>query len=90
MEPHVERVFLRGDTRFALASRFDSCSGKVDFIFGIRSCKAMEAAVGTLEKRAWQLLERTAASPISRTACLSLPQVANSEVVQSIIERGRR
>ena len=61
----------------------------VDFIFGIRSCKALETAVGKLDEGAWQLLERTAASPISRIARRS-PQVANAEVVQSIIERERR
>ena len=58
VEPHVERVCVRGDTHFALASRFDSWSEKVDFIFGIRSCKALETAVGTLDEGAWQRLKR--------------------------------
>ena len=58
VEPHVERMCLRGDTHFALASQFDKWSEEVDFIFGIRRCKALVAAVGELDEGAWQTLER--------------------------------
>ena len=58
VEPHVDRVCLRGDTHFALSSQFDKWSRKVDFIFGIRSCKTLAAAVEVLEDDAWQILER--------------------------------
>ena len=50
VEPHVARMCLRGDTHFALASQFDRWSEKVDYIFGIRSCKMLVAAVAKLDE----------------------------------------
>ena len=58
MEPHCERICLRGDTDFSLTAHFDKWSDKADFVFGMDAGKAFVQRAEDLEERSWSRLER--------------------------------
>jgi len=58
VEPHAERVCVRGDTDFSLTKHFDRWAEKVDFIFGMDANTALCARAEALDAGAWRRLER--------------------------------
>lgn len=58
VEPHAKRILLRGDTHFALAGQFDRWSQRVDFLFGLPTCKALRARVQAVTEDEWRTLKR--------------------------------
>lgn len=61
VDPHAERICLRGDTDFSLTTNFDRWAGRVDFIFGMDCNDTMRRHAETLDEAAWSRLERRAA-----------------------------
>jgi hypothetical protein len=60
VNPHTERVCLRGDTDFSLTAHFDRWAQRVDFIFGMDNTAALRSRADALDESAWSRLERTA------------------------------
>ena len=58
VEPHVERVCVRGDTDFSLTAHFDRWSEEADFIFGYDAQPGMVKRAEALEESDWKPLER--------------------------------
>lgn len=61
VEPHAERVCVRGDTDFSLTGHFDRWAERVDFIFGMDSNAALRSRAEALDEPAWTRLARPAA-----------------------------
>jgi hypothetical protein len=61
VEPHAERVCVRGDTDFSLTAHFDRWAERVDFIFGMDANAALRSRAEALDEAAWSRLERPAA-----------------------------
>lgn len=61
VEPHAERVCLRGDTDFSLTANFDRWAERVDFIFGMDCNDTMRSRAEALPEAAWSRLERGSA-----------------------------
>jgi hypothetical protein len=60
LEPHAERICVRGDTDFSLTANFDRWAEKVDFIFGMDCNATMRKRAEALPQAAWSRLERPA------------------------------
>jgi hypothetical protein len=58
VEPHAERICVRGDTDFSLTGNFDRWADKVDFLFGMDSSAALRSRAEALGEAAWQRLMR--------------------------------
>ena len=58
VEPHAERICLRGDTDFSLTKNFDGWAERVDFIFGMDNNETLRGYAEALEEACWQRLER--------------------------------
>jgi hypothetical protein len=58
VEPHAERICLRGDTDFSLTANFDRWAERVDFVFGMDASPALVGRAQALEEAAWKRLER--------------------------------
>ena len=58
VEPHAERICLRGDTDFSLTRNFDRWAERVDFIFGMDASAALCGRAEALDEASWQRLER--------------------------------
>ena len=58
VEPHAQRVCLRGDTDFSLTKHFDGWAERVDFIFGMDCSATLRARAEALPEGCWQRLER--------------------------------
>jgi len=58
VEPHAERVCVRGDTDFSLTAHFDRWAEKIDFLFGMDCNHALRTRAEELEESAWQRLQR--------------------------------
>jgi hypothetical protein len=58
VEPHAERLCLRGDTDFSLTVNFDRWAERADFVFGMDCSKALRSRAEALEEARWQRLER--------------------------------
>lgn len=60
LEPHTERICVRGDTDFSLTRHFDRWAERVDFIFGMDCSQGLRKRAEALPQTAWQPLERKA------------------------------
>jgi len=58
VQPHVERICVRGDTDFSLTEHFDRWAEAADFIFGMDCNSALRTRAEALEEACWQRLER--------------------------------
>ena len=58
VQPHAERVCVRGDTDFSLTKNFDRWAESADFIFGMDCSKALRSRAEALAAASWQRLER--------------------------------
>lgn len=58
VDPHTEKICLRGDTDFALTKHFDKWSERVDFIFGTDSIAVLRDLAESLDNACWKRLER--------------------------------
>jgi len=58
VQPHVERLCLRGDTDFSLTAHFDRWAQDCDFIFGMDCNQALRTRAQALEEKTWQRLDR--------------------------------
>lgn len=58
VEPHAERVCIRGDTDFSLTAHFDRWAERVDFIFGMDNHKTLRSRAEALDASAWTRLQR--------------------------------
>ena len=58
VQPHAERVCVRGDTDFSLTKHFDRWAQTVDFLFGMDCNSALRSRADALEDAAWQRVER--------------------------------
>jgi hypothetical protein len=58
VEPHAERVCIRGDPEFPLTAHFDRGAEGVDFIFGLHTNAALRSRADALDASAWSRLER--------------------------------
>ncbi len=61
VEPHAQRVCVRGDTDFSLTANFDRWAQRVDFIFGMDANQALRSRADALDESAWSRLERPGA-----------------------------
>lgn len=61
VEPHAERVCLRGDTDFSLTANFDRWAERVDFVFGMDNNAALRSRADALDEACWTRLHRPAA-----------------------------
>jgi hypothetical protein len=60
LEPHAERICVRGDTDFSLTANFDRWAEQVDFIFGMDCNDTLRKRAEALPQAAWSRLERPA------------------------------
>ena len=58
VEPHAERICVRGDTDFSLTTHFDRWAERADFIFGMDCIEALRMRAQALDETCWQRLER--------------------------------
>jgi hypothetical protein len=58
VEPHAERICVRGDTDFSLTRHFDRWAERVDFIFGMDCSQGLRKRAEALPESAWRRLER--------------------------------
>jgi Transposase DDE domain group 1 len=58
VDPHAERICLRGDTDFSLTKHFDRWAERVDFIFGMDASPTLRSHAEALDEACWQRLER--------------------------------
>jgi hypothetical protein len=58
VQPHTERVCVRGDTDFSLTAHFDDWAQRTDFIFGMDCNQALRSRAEALRESAWQSLKR--------------------------------
>jgi hypothetical protein len=63
LDPHAERICVRGDTDFSLTANFDRWAERVDFIFGMDCNNTMRSRAEALDEAAWNHLERPDAHP---------------------------
>jgi hypothetical protein len=53
VEPHAERVCVRGDTDFSLTAHFDRWAERVDFVFGMDCNAALRSRAEALDEGCW-------------------------------------
>jgi hypothetical protein len=58
LEPHTERICVRGDTDFSLTRHFDRWAERVDFLFGMDCMPKLRALAEALPEAEWRRLER--------------------------------
>jgi len=58
VQPHAQRLCLRGDTDFSLTAHFDRWAEGADFIFGMDCNSALRTRAEALKESAWQRLQR--------------------------------
>jgi len=58
LQPHAERICLRGDTAFYLTRHFDRWAESVDFVFGMDATQGLCTRAAALEETCWQRLQR--------------------------------
>ncbi len=58
LQPHAERICLRGDTDFSLTRHFDRWAQQVDFLFGMDCNATLRRHAEALEEACWQRLQR--------------------------------
>ena len=58
VQPHAERICVRGDTDFSLTKYFDHWAERVDFIFGMDNNNTLRTCAEALEDSGWQRLIR--------------------------------
>src|SRR5690606_2695450 len=58
VEPHAERICVRGDTDFSLTRNFDRWAERVDFIFGMDCSPGLRSRAEAIPDTAWRRLER--------------------------------
>ncbi len=58
VDPHAERICVRGDTDFSLTANFDRWAKRADFIFGMDANAALRGRAEALDEACWQRLER--------------------------------
>lgn len=58
VEPHAQRICVRGDTDFSLTRNFDRWAERVDFIFGMDCSPGLRRRAEALPESAWKRLER--------------------------------
>ena len=63
VQPHTERICVRGDTDFSLTAHFDAWAQRADFIFGMDCNRALRSRAEALQEGAWQRLQRPAHQP---------------------------
>jgi hypothetical protein len=63
VEPHAERICMRGDTDFSLTAHFDRWAKRADFIFGMDANQALVSRAEALDETCWQPMERKAKDP---------------------------
>ena len=72
VDPHAERICLRGDTDFSLA-HFDRWAVRADFIFGMDASAALRSRAEALDEACWQRLERAPRYEAHRPEAATLP-----------------
>lgn len=65
VDPHAERVCLRGDTDFSLTAHFDRWAEQVDFVFGMDNNAALRSRAEALDEAAWARLQRPTTEPLT-------------------------
>jgi hypothetical protein len=63
VEPHAERICMRGDTDFSLTAHFDRWAKRADFIFGMDANQALVSRAEALDETCWRPMERKAKDP---------------------------
>ena len=63
VQPHTERICVRGDTDFSLTAHFDAWAQRADFIFGMDCNRVLRSRADALHEGAWQRLQRPAYQP---------------------------
>jgi hypothetical protein len=58
VEPHAERICVRGDTDFSLTKNFDRWAARVDFLFGMDASSALVGRAESLDESCWKRLDR--------------------------------
>ena len=58
VQPHAERICLRGDTEFYLTRNLDRWAESADFLFGVDSNPAMRSRAQALDEADWHPLKR--------------------------------
>ena len=58
VEPHAQRICVRGDTDFSLTAHFDRWAARVDFLFGMDASPALVRRAESLDESSWKRLER--------------------------------
>ncbi len=58
VQPHAERLCVRGDTDFSLTEHFDRWAEVADFLFGMDCNSALRTRAEALEEGDWQRLQR--------------------------------
>jgi hypothetical protein len=58
VQPHAQRVCLRGDTGFCLTGNFDRWAKTADFVFGMDAYPNTKALAAALPEEQWRSLER--------------------------------
>ena len=58
VDPHAERICVRGDTDFSLTANFDRWAKRADFIFGMDASAALRSCAEALDEDSWQRMER--------------------------------
>lgn len=58
VDPHAERICVRGDTDFSLTANFDRWARRADFIFGMDANAALRSRAEALDEACWQRMER--------------------------------
>src|SRR5690606_8874631 len=54
LEPHTERICIRGDTDFSLTRHFDRWAERADFIFGMDCSSGLRKRAEDLPESAWK------------------------------------
>ena len=73
VDPHAERICLRGDTDFSLTAHFDRWAVRADFIFGMDASAALRSRAEALDEACWQRLERVEVRDAHRPEAATLP-----------------
>jgi hypothetical protein len=84
VSPVFQKVWLRGDTDFALTSNFDRWDERVEFVFGYDAKKNLVEMAEALPKSQWRPLERPARYEV-KTQERQRPDNVKEQVVK---ERG--
>jgi hypothetical protein len=58
VEPHAQRVCVRGDTDFSLTAHFDRWAARVDFVFGMDANATLRSRAEALDEAAWSRLHQ--------------------------------